>query len=63
MLGAGELVETLLPEGTVLDGRPGGFDEDAAEVAATLFGDMAGVVGLAGTVDSRAEAGIGNELL
>jgi len=63
VLAAGEASELLFPVGGLLDGDPSRFDECAAQVAATLFGDASGAMGLAGVVDAGTESGVGDEVL
>ena len=48
--------------GGVGAGVGGGFDERPSQVAASLLGERASAVGLAGLVDARTEAGIAGEL-
>jgi len=59
---AGEAAELGLPVRGLVHCDPGGFNEDATEVAAAAFGDAFGAMGLAGVVDASAEAGIADEV-
>jgi hypothetical protein len=58
--GFGALVAVALDRGGA--GVGGSFDERPAQVAASLLGERASAVGLAGLVDARTEAGIAGEL-
>ena len=62
-LTAQQALETLFPVGVSVDGAPGRFDEDAAEIPTAVLGDVALTVGLAGSVDAGTQTGIPNEVL
>ena len=58
-----EFVKNSLPIDRIADGGPGGFDESGTEVATTLLGNAAALVGFAGIMDSATESGISNDFL
>ena len=62
-LATAEAFKGGLPVGVGVDGVPGGFNEDMAEVAAAVLGEMAVAVRKTGGVDAWGEAGVADELL
>ena len=59
----GKTIEFAFPIGVVVHSGPGGFDERGAKVPTAGFGDATLAEGLAGGMDTSAEAGVANELL
>ena len=59
---ATETCERGFPIGVRVDSDPCGFDEDAAEIAASFFGDVALGGGFAAVVDARAQACIADQV-
>ena len=62
-LAPGEALELLLPVGRLLHRHPSGLDKDAAQVAASLFGDALPPMGLAAVVDTGARSGVAHRVL
>ena len=60
---AGQLLELLFPMGMRTDGNPGRFDQGPTQFSPSLFGDVAGMMGLAAVVDATAQAGIADQFL
>ena len=59
---ATETGEFGLPIRMGIDGAPGGFDEDAAEIASSRFGDVTIVRSFATVVDARTQACIADQV-